>query len=57
MKKSYEIEELHSDDTYVFVPEEEIKAIKTIYDKMERAKQEFNKSKIKRDKKLIDDSL
>ena len=31
------------DDKIVFVPEEEIRAFKSIYDKMEQAQQEFRK--------------
>ena len=53
MNELYATKEMPDEDRFVFVPEEEIKAIKTIYDKMEQAKQEFSNSKItKRIKRL-----
>ncbi|MCL2097854.1 MAG: hypothetical protein FWH23_03740 [Bacteroidales bacterium] len=37
-------QELPDDDKVVFVPEEEVRAIKSIYDKMEQAQKEFRKA-------------
>ncbi|MDR1056051.1 MAG: hypothetical protein LBL90_09590 [Prevotellaceae bacterium] len=35
--------ELPNDEKVIFIPEEEIKAIKNIYDKMEQVQQELHK--------------
>ena len=55
MNELYVRKELPDDDRFVFVPEEEIRAIESIYYKMVRAKLEFNNSKITKCKKAMDD--